>query len=108
MVEYNEMEAYYEAMIENLAELEEVFEDGYPTDRIEAYIGRMTLKTYNYQNELNLPLYRARYDDGFNNTDPNQFGYIELTKTSFEVIPPISLNINVCIKKVEQINIIIF
>ena len=76
MVEYNEMEAYYEAMIENLAELEEVFGDDYPTDRIEAYIGRMTLKTYDYQCELNLPLYRARYDDGFNNTDPNQFGYI--------------------------------
>ena len=69
MIEYNEMEAYYEAMIENLAELEEVFEDDYPIDRIEAYIGRMTLKTYNYQSELNLPLYRARYDDGFNNTD---------------------------------------
>lgn len=76
MVENNEMEAYYDAMIENLAELEEVFGDDYPTDRIEAYIGRMTLKTYDYQCELNLPLYRARYDDGFNNSDPNQFGYI--------------------------------
>ena len=76
MVEYNEMEVYYEAMIENLAELGEVFEDDYPIDRIEVYIGRMTLKTYNYQSELNLPLYRARYDDGFNNSDPNQFGYI--------------------------------
>ena len=36
----------------------------------------MTLKTYDYQSELNLPLYRARYDDGFNKSDPNQFGYI--------------------------------
>ena len=76
MVEYNEMEAYCEAMIENLDELEEVFEENYPFDRIESYIGRMTLKTYNYQSELNLPLYRARYDDGFNNSDPNQFSYI--------------------------------
>lgn len=29
MVENIEMEAYYEAMIENLAELEEVFEDDF-------------------------------------------------------------------------------
>lgn len=70
------MEEYYEAMTENLAELEEIFEESYPIDRIEAYIARMTLKTYDHKSELNLPLYRARYDDGFNNTDPNQFGYI--------------------------------
>lgn len=76
MVENNEMEEFYEAMIENLTELDEVFAEGYPIDRIEAYIGKMTLKTYNYQSELNLPLYRARYDDGFNSSDPNQFGYI--------------------------------
>jgi len=76
MVENNEMEAYYQAMIENLTELDEVFAEGYPIDRIEEYVTKMPLKTYDYQSELNLPLYRARYDDGFNNTDSNQFGYI--------------------------------
>lgn len=76
MSKYDEMEAYYEAMAENLTELEEFYADGWPLEKIEAYIGRMTLRAYEYQSELNLPLYRARYAEDFDITDPNQFSYI--------------------------------
>ncbi len=71
-----EMTAYFEAMIENLCDLDEYFEDENSMDNIASYINKMSILAYDYQCTLNLPLYRARYAEPFDNTDINQFGYI--------------------------------
>lgn len=70
-------EAYFQSMQENLYDMETAIEDGSAVSAdIDRLINRMTLVTYDYNSRLDLPLFRARFDSGFDKTDPNQFGYI--------------------------------
>lgn len=73
----NNEEEYYQSMQENLNDMEEALDNGTATDvDIENFVNRMTIQTYDYDYGLDLLLYRARFDNGFDNTDPHQFGYI--------------------------------
>ena len=73
----NNEEEYYQSMQENLNDMEEALDNGAATDAdIEDFVNRMTIQTYEFDYGLDFPLYRARFDNGFDNTDPHQFGYI--------------------------------
>ena len=77
MCNNNNEEEYYQSMQENLNDMEEALDNGVATDAdIEDFVNRMTIQTYDFNYCLDLPLYRARFDNGFDNTDPHQFGYI--------------------------------
>lgn len=70
-------EAYFQSMQRNLNDMEATIEDGVAVSAdIESLVNSMTLVAYDYDSRLDLPLYRARFDSGFDKTDPNQFGYI--------------------------------
>ena len=72
----NNEEEYYQSMQENLNDMEEALDNGTATDvDIENFVNRMTIQTYDYDYGLDLLLYRARFDNGFDNTDPHQFSY---------------------------------
>src|SRR5574344_662048 len=70
--------AYYESMTDNLDELLNNLYNRYAQDcEISTIIKSIDIDDIpNINLDLDLPLYRARYDDNFDNSDYNQFSYI--------------------------------
>lgn len=72
-----EDEAYFQSMQENLDELVDGICKGNACEKdIEEFLSQNTILTYDFNYGLNMSLYRARFDSGFDKTDPTQFGYI--------------------------------
>lgn len=69
-------EGYYESMIDLMSELLDTFDDASEDDLREAAKCVDIGSLYNIQMDSGIALYRARYASGFDDTDPDQFGYI--------------------------------
>lgn len=64
-------------MIDRLRKLEKAIDEGVISEEIiESYVKKSNMLTASQNLGLNLSLYRARFDSGFDKTDPTQFGYI--------------------------------
>jgi len=74
MSEYDYWEGYYGSMIGELSDIDNLLENR-SLDEIDRYIQGLRVETYDYKHTLNLPLYRARYAEGFDINNPEQFSY---------------------------------
>lgn len=70
-------ETYFQSMQENLDDLVDGINNGSVCEKnIKDFLLQNTILTYDFKYELDMSLYRARFDSGFDKTDPSQFGYI--------------------------------
>lgn len=65
-------------MIGELSDIDNLLENR-SLDEIDRYIQGLRVETYDYKHTLNLPLYRARYAEGFDINNPEQFSYNHYT-----------------------------
>lgn len=102
--------AYYESMTEKMSELLGDFEHTSDENFIEVAKSIDIDSLYNITMNSCVALYRARYADGFDDTDPNQFSYIHNTdiirqlryNKAHEPVLYTATNPSIAYKEIEQ------